>query len=909
MPRLGRFARALRGLLWQPSVEDEVRDELAHHIAMRTRELIAEGLSAADARTEALRRFGDLDRASTLCTEIAEHRETTMRRTEWFTELTTDIRYALRRVRHAPGFSLVAVLTIALGIGANSAIFTVVNGVVLKPLPFAHPEQLLIITSQFPRMGLDHFPVDAAEFIEFRERNQSFQEVGAYVGGAVNNGAEGSPARVPAAFASASLFPALAVTPAAGRTFSQEETLPNASPTAVLSWELWQSAFGGKRSIVGESIDVDEVKTQVIGVMPPDFDVHDQGARIWLPLGLDPAQRQTYRGGHYLVLVGRLKPDVSPARAKTELDAMIAQWPSVDGSAPNATPGQPGYVHTPAPEVHRLRYDDLRKDTVGSIGTALWVLQCAVALVLLIACANVANLLLLRAESRHKELAVRAALGAGRWRLARQFVAESLVLAFAGAAVGLGLAHWGLRALIAANANSIPRAASVVLDGRVLLFTSLLALVTGTVFGFAPMLHLKAGSVGLALREAGSRTTAGTARNRVRRGLVVAEMSLAVMLVVGAGLLIKSFWNLMGVDSGFDRSGLVSFGVALPATPYADNARRVAFFDNLAQRLTAIPGVRAAAAMSGLPPRRPVNANDTNLEGYVPAPGAPPTNVDYYQYVTAGYLQTMGIPVVAGRSFAPSDVESSPPVVMINETLAKTFYKGQDPLGRHVSAGGSKTAFTIIGVVKDVKQGGLDSKTGTELYFAYPQLPRYLGFTPRSMNLVVRSSLASPVLASGIRRTISALDPSLPIVNLRSMDEVFSVSAARQRFLAQLLGIFAGVALALAAIGTYGVIAYAVNERTREIGIRIALGAGRTGVMSMVLAQGLSLAAVGVTVGLAGAAGLTRLVATLLFGVQPLDPATFAAVGGFMLLVALLACVVPARRAMRVDPLVAMRAD
>jgi predicted permease len=607
--------------------------------------------------------------------------------------------------------------------------------------------------------------------------------------------------------------------------------------------------------------------------------------------------------------VGRLKPDVSLARAKAELNGMLAAWATLDGGSPNSVPGQPGFVHTPSPRFHRLRYDDLQKDMVGSIGTALWVLQGAVALVLLIACANVANLLLLRAESRHKELAVRAALGAGRWRLMRQFLAESLVLSIAGAAAGLGLAHWGLRALIAANAGSVPRAASVGLDGRVILFTSVLALATGTLFGLAPMLHLQAGSVGLALREGGSRTTASTARHRVRRGLVIAEMSLAVMLVVSAGLLIRSFWNLMRVDSGFDRTELTSFGVVLPAKPYADSTRRVAFFDDLTRQLAAIPGVRAAAAMSGLPPLRQVNANDTQFEGFVPVPGGPAQNVDYYQYVTPNYLPTMGIPVLAGRSFAPGDVQSSPPVAMINETLARIFYKNQDPLGHRIRPGNSSLWFTIVGIVKDVKQGGLNSKTGTELYLDYAQTPGYLGFAPRNMNVVLRSSLPQAVLANGIRRTMSALDPSLPIVNLRTMDDVFSVSAPRQRFLAQLLGIFAGVALALAAIGTYGVLAYAVSERTREIGIRMALGASGRSVLSMVLAQGLSLAAVGVTVGLVGAAGLTRFASTLLFGVRPGDPVTFAVVAAFMLLVAILASVLPARRAMRVDPLVAMRTD
>jgi predicted permease len=868
---------------------------------MAARDRIARGESPEDARHAAQREFGN--------TALVKETTRGMWAARWGERLLQDLRYAIRSLSRVPGFASVAVLTLALGIGANTAIFSVVNGVILRPLDYPHPDRLVFITSQFPTLGFDQFPIDATEFLEFRERNRSFTNVGAYVTGAVNIGAEGQPERVASALASASLFPTLGVSPRLGRTFTPEETLPNAPPVAVLSSELWRSAFGGQPSIIGKQVDIDAVRTTVVGVMPPGFDVHDQGVRIWLPLTLDPAQRSQYRGGHFLYLVGRLRPDIPLQQARSELETLLTRWPPSVGASPDAKPGQPGFIHTPNTKTHRLRYDDLQTDIVGSIRTALMVLQAAVALVLLIACANMANLLLMRAQSRYKELAVRAALGAGRGRLIRQFLTESLVLSVTGAIVGLALAHWGLRALVAANADSIPRAGSVRLDGTVLLFTLVLALGTGVIFGLAPLLHLSTTSIGHVLRAAESRTTPTTARRRVRAGLVVAEVALAVMLVVGAGLLLRSFWNLLRVDSGFDRSRLTTFSVVLPAQRYADSLRRVAFFDNLTRQLAAIPGVQATAAMTGLPPRRQVNANDTEFEGWAPTPGAPPQNVDYYQWVTPNYLTTMAIPVVAGRSFGPADDASSPPVVLINETLARIFYPHQNPIGRHLKPGGAQLWFTIIGVVKDVKQGGVDSKTGTELYLDYPQSPRYLGFAPRNMNVVLRSSLPTAALAGSIRRVVSTLDPGLPIVGLRSMDDVFADAVSRPRFLALLLAVFAVVALTLAAIGTYGVLAYSVTERRRDFGIRMALGADKNGLLSMVLGQGMRLAGIGLAAGLVGALAVTRVASSLLFGVAPRDPATFAAVAAFMAAVAAVACIVPALRATRVDPMVALRVE
>ena len=824
-------------------------------------------------------------------------------------QLLQDARYAIRTLRRVPGFSAIAIVTLALGIGANTAIFSVINGVVLKPLPYPHPDELVFITSQFPGLGFDQFWVSPPEYLEFRERNRSFQDVGSYVTSAVNIGAGGSPQRVTSAGVSASLIPVLGVKPRLGRTFTQEETLPNASPTAVLSSEVWQSAFGADPNIVDKQVEIDGVKRTIIGVMPAGFDIHDQGVKIWLPLPLDPAERTRSRGSHYLYLVGRLKNGVSLMNARTELAKLLTEWPAANGATPNARPGQPGFVHVPNAMTHKLRYDDLQSDMIGSMRRALWVLQAAVALVLLIACANMANLLLIRAEGRHKELAVRSALGAGKGRLLRQFMSESVLLSLAGGLAGVIVARWGLKSLLAANGGSIPRAAAVGIDPTVLVFTLLIAVGTGLLFGLAPLLQFGQATLGIALRDAGTRTTAGSARHRLRRGLVVGEIALAMMLVVGASLLLRSFWNLMNVDSGFDRQNLTTFGVVLPATTYADSMRRVEFFSSLTSRLAALPGVQSVAAMSGLPPRRQVNANDTDFEGYAPGPNGPAPNVDYYQFVTPDYVQAMGIKVVEGRAFGATDISGAAPVAMVNERLAKLFYPNQSPIGRRIRPSGNDVWFTIVGVLKDVKQGGVDQKTGTELYFSYPQTPLAQGYAPRSMNIIIRSTLAPAALLGGVRQAVSSLDPELPLVSYRSMDGVFSDAVSRPRFLAQLLGVFATVALVLAAIGTYGVIAYTVAERRREIGIRMALGAKAQGVLGMVMRQGMVLAGLGVGIGVVGALSLTRLASTLLFGVRPADPLTFAVVAVFMLVVALLACAIPARRATRVDPLVALRND
>ena len=881
-----------RNLFRRSEVDRELREEIQSYIDLLTAEKIKMGMTPEDAARQARIEAGS---EAYISEEVRDQRrgavvETTIQ----------DLRYGVRLLRRSPGFALLAVLTIGLGIGANSAIFSVINGVVRKPLGYPEPDRLMFITSQFPALNFQRFWVSPPEYFDFKEHTRAFSAVGAYTTGAMNLSAGDQPERVNAAFVTSNMFDVLRVKPQLGQPFTAEQDLPNAEPVALVSHELWQRTFGGDPSVIGRRVEIQGRQRTILGVMPPGFDLHDSRSQLWLPLGLDPANRQN-RGSHFLYLVGRLAPGVTEAQAGSEINSMLKQWRSWVAAG-----------HVPNDTTHRIQMMPLRDDVIGNVKRALWVLQGAVALVLLIACANVANLLLARAESRHKEFAVRTALGASRTRVLRQFMAEGVVLSVLGAVVGLALAYWGLKALLAANPESIPRATEITLDPVVLSVTVVIALGTGLVFGLAPLLHMGAHAVTQAIKEGGVRTTSNATRNRVRRGLVTVEIALAVMLVIGAGLLIRSFNNLTSVDAGFDTSDRVTFGLVLPAAAYPDSQRRVQLFSDLQRKLEEIPGVERAGAMSGLPPFRQVNANDTDFEGYNPTPGSgePAENVDYYQTTMLGYFEAMGIRMVEGRTFNEGDV-AGPPVVVVNEALAKRFYPGRSPIGQRLqpSFGPNAPWATIVGVAKDVKQGGLDQPAGTELYLLNEQLPRLVGFSFTQMNLVLKSSRPLEALAPAIRRAVREVDPALPIIQLRTMDEVIGASVTRQRFLSLLLGIFAAVALTLAAIGTYGILSYMVTERQREIGIRMALGADNSQVMRMIMGQGLTIAAVGIVVGIAGAYALSRLTASLLYGVSPSDPVTFVTVAGVITVVAAVACVVPTRRAMRVDPLEAIRAD
>lgn len=807
--------------------------------------------------------------------------------------LVSDLRYALRSFVTAPGYAAVAIVTLALGIGANTAIFSVINSVVLRPLEYRDPDRLVMFHSQFPTMGFDRFWISAPEYREFREWNRSFAEVAIYNTGLSSLQGNDQPMRVTSGRATAELFDVLGVETRSGRVFEPAEDRPGADNVAVLSHELWRRAFGSDPNLIGKRVEVDGVPHTVLGIMPPRFDIDDNGIELWLPLALDPNDYPS-RGGHNYTMVGRLADGVELAEARAELESLVARWIETSGES-----------HSPNPEWHPMIMVPLHQEVVGEARPALLMLLAVVGLVLLVACANVANLLLAKAESRQKEIAVRSAMGAGRLVLLRQFLVESSFLSLAGGIVGLVLASGAIRILFAVSPDSIPRASEVGVDGRVLVFTLAVSIVTGIVFGLAPLVHLTTRNLGLSLREGGHRATAGSGRQRLRRLLVVSEIAAAVMAVVVSGLLLKSFWKMQQVDPGFDPDGLSTFQIYLPETTYPEPADELRFFRQLAAELTALPGVESASAMSGLPPRRRLNANDMEFEGLERTPDGPPHNVDYWQVVTESYFETMKIPIVSGRGF--EDRDDAAPTVVINETMARVFWPEQDPVGRRIKPSSPDSPwFIIVGVAKDVKQAGLDEDTGTECYFYYPRLAA-TGFAPRSMNVVLRSSLPPETVARTAREVVWARDDSLPVANLRTMHEVLAASLSRPRFVTFLLGVFAALALTLAAVGTYGVMAYSVEERTSEIGVRMALGAGAGRVLNMVLLQGLLLASAGLVVGLVLALALTRYLASFLYGVEATDPATFLTVPLVLLGVSLLACLVPAYRAMRVEPVTALR--
>jgi predicted permease len=648
--------------------------------------------------------------------------------------------------------------------------------------------------------------------------------------------------------------------------------------------------------------------------MPPGFDVMDNRTEIWLPIGVHPQIRRV-RGNHILQVIGRLKDDVTPQAAEAELSTFLDNWSErarVKGHVPTAHPSRA--------EDHTLRLQPLQDAILGEARRAIWVLQAAAGLVLLIACANLASLVLARTEARRREFALRAALGASRGRLIQQTIAEGALVSVVGGAIGLWVAQMGLRSLVLAYPTSLPRASELAIDPSVLLFAFGVSVATGVLFGAAPAVQGRFIDLVNALKE-GTRDGGTPGRHRVRRGLVTAQVALAVMLVIGAGLLVRTVHNLTRVDAGFDRSRMVTFAMTLPRSG-GEASGRAAALQRLLDSLRALPGVHAATAMSDLPFNRLAQRYGTEAENYANADGRPVAIVDYYQHVMSDYFKTMGIPIVAGRGFEAIDMASGDRVVVINETLADRLWSGRDPIGQRVrpnlraSVGTSQNPLhTVIGVSKDVKEAGASQDAGAELYLFVDQPGPPIDGTerpwvitaPTTMNIVLRTDISAAALAQTLQRAVRALNPSVPIVGLREMDAVFDESIGRPRLLAGLLSAFAGLALLLAVLGVYGVLSFMVAERRREIGIRLAIGASRGGIVALVMKQGLAVASIGLVAGLAGALGLNRLFASLLFGVEPTDPGTLAAVTSTMAIVAALACGVPAWRASRLDPNVVLR--
>ncbi|HEX6966672.1 MAG TPA: ABC transporter permease [Gemmatimonadaceae bacterium] len=817
------------------------------------------------------------------------------------TLFTQDLRDALRSLKRSPGVTLMIVLTLGLGLGGATAIFSVVNGVLLRPLPYPEPHAVVRIWNHFE--GTPQAPLSPAEYFDYRDRVHAFAAFGGYATGeqmTLTGGEE--PERVSAAYLTTGVFPALGVPPALGRAFTPDEDWPGAEKVVVLSHRLWVDRFGGSPSVIGTRITLDGEARTVIGVMPTDFrlpeDFAGEPTQVLVPLAYDRTTVPN-RGSHFLRAVARLAPGVTLERAQQEVRTVAAQFVR---DYPDAYPAG---MHFSASVL------SLHQDVLGAVRPALLVLLGAVGLLLLIACANVAGLLLSRADARRREFAVRAALGAGRMRLVRQLLAESLALAILGGALGVLIAYWGTHALVAAQPGDIPRMSGVGLDVRVLGFAFALSLATGLAFGLVPALRAGRSDVQASLREGGRGPTAGAGRQRGQRLLVVAETALTLMLLIGAGLLARSFVNLRNVNPGFRSEHVLTARVTLPDANYPTPAAVTRFYRRLVDRLGELPAVNAAGAVSFLPLATTLGDLNVHIEGRsVPEGDVSPRG--YWLVVTPGYFRALGMRMLEGRAIQATDDERAPGAVVINETMARRYWPGEDAIGKRFTLGGGAGpgVVTVVGVVDDVRHGSLDAAPKPQMYLAHAQFRMWNTHAAvTGMTLVLRTPGNPAQLTAEVRQAVHALDPNLPVSDVRTMARVVSSSIARPRFMTMLLSLFAGVALMLAAVGLYAVMAYAVSRRTHEIGIRMALGAREGEVARMVVSQGLVLALAGIAIGLMGGVALHRLIASQLFDVSATDPMTLAAVSALVAVIACVACYVPARRAARVDPVIALREE
>jgi putative ABC transport system permease protein len=802
-----------------------------------------------------------------------------------------DIRFGARMLAKNPAFTAISVLTLALGIGANTAIFGVIDAALLRPLPYPNADRIVVLYQQDQdRQNDDPAPAD---FLDFRRESSSFAYLAAYRGLPFNLSGNGLPERVEGTVVTSDFFAALGVQALRGRTILPDLDRPGGTSVVVLSYGLWQRRFGGSADIVGRAIDIDGELRIVVGVMPLDF-AYPAGSELWTssrfaapPHPLRPAEDPaTVRGSHYFESFGRLKPGVTLGQAATEVDTITKRLKQQYGN------DEDGFGATVIP---------LREDLVGETRPALLILLGAVALVLLIACVNVANIVLARGASRQKEMALRIALGAGRLRLLRHFLTESTLLALAGGALGILLAIWGLQPLRALVPARMIGGAAIALDSRVLLFTLLASLASGVVFGLIPGLRLGETDVNRALQEGGRGSAGGARARRTRSALVVTEIALAAVLLTGAGLLLRSFSHLLKVPEGFNPEQVLSLQLSLPPARYPKPGDRASFVKNAVERINSLPGIAAASAISRLPLNPGNSSRSVEVEGRTPPPSGD-ISPDYL-VVTPDYFHTLVVPLLSGRTFTDRDDASALPVAIVSEATAHHFWPGEDAVGKHISGacGDEKTWCQVVGVVGDIKQHHLEQASRLAVYVPFAQDP-WAFFA-----IVVRTKLEPASAASAVEGAIHSVDRDEPVYNVRTMRDVEAASLSPQRLQIALIGLFAALALVLACMGIYGVMAYSVAQRTGEMGVRMALGAQTSNVLGLVLAEGLRLAVLGAAIGLAGSFFAARLLSGMLFGVTPSDPLTFAGVAIVLILVALLACYIPARRATRVDPLVALR--
>jgi len=798
-----------------------------------------------------------------------------------------DIRYGIRGLLKRPSFTLIAILTLAIGIGANSAIYSAVYALLLKPLPFPELARVVAIWDKMPSRGVVHNEVAMANYLDWRAQNQSFEQLALYRWWSTNLTGVEPPERIQGFLVTANFLDALGMKPIMGRNFTEEENQPGKDAVAIITHSLWQRRFGADPNIINKTIKLNSITRTVIGVMPERFNF-PKGAEVYAPIALTPELTRS-RGSHSYYVVGRLKPGVSPEGAQADIDTISGR---LEKQYPETNTGLGANVYP------------IVKDTVRLYDTALWVMMGAVGFVLLIACANVANLMLARATGRQKEIALRSALGASRWRIIRQLLTESVIVALVGGIFGVLVAFWGIDALRAANPGDAAKFApgwyQLGINFTVLAFTFGLSLFSGLVFGLAPAWQVSKPNLNDALKEGGRQSSGGS--HRLRSSLVVFEVALSLVLLVGAGLLVRSFLALLKTSPGFNPDNILTMNLVLPVARYKDEPQRGMFYRDLVQRVKELPGVQSAAAVNYLPLGGSNSSDDYLVEG---APEPPPghENDGRYRVCTADYFQTMGIPILKGRVFTEQDKAGAPLVVIVNETLARKHWPGGDAIGKRIRFYGPLDKapwMEIVGVVRDVKHE-LTLDVTPEYYLPHAQ------DSWNSMVLVARTSVEPSSLANQVRQQVWTIDKDQPVFDVRTMQEVRSVSVALYTFSSATLGIFAGIALLLASVGIYGVMAFAVTQRTHEIGIRMALGARAGDVLKLVVKNGMMLALTGVGIGLAGAWALTRFMEKLLVGVRPTDLLTFTIVSFCLLAAALLAAYLPARRATKVDPLVALR--
>jgi putative ABC transport system permease protein len=864
----------IRGLFGNRRADQDLHDEIETHLRLLADRYVRQGMTEEEVAWAARRQFGNV----TLLKEV--NRE--MRGIRFIETLFQDLRYSIRMLRRNPGFTFVAALTLALGIGANTAIFSVVNAVLLRPLPYHDPDRL--VTASPYRRATDGYTILSPNFLNWRAQSQSFEQMAAYTTATSDLTGGGEPERLTAGLVSAELFSTLGVPPALGRGFTATEDQLNGPPVVILSHRLWQRHFGGDPQLIGRAITLDGQSRRVIGVMPSGFQFPAE-LDLWLPLNLD-----TSGSSKRMVIVnvvGRLKPGVTMEAARTDLTTILRR-------EPRPSPNDNSDV--------QVRVIQLHERLVGDVQRALLALFGAVAFVLLIACANVANLLLARTSARQKEMAIRAAVGAGRLRLVRQLLAESLLLSLVGGGAGLFLATWSVKLLVRINPDGVARLQESSVDGRVLGFTCVVAVVTGLLAGVFPALQASKTDVNETLKVQSTIRPNGRGARHTLPSLMIAEIALALVLSIGAGLMIKSFMRLLAVPKGFNPEGVLTLVLSPSRAQYPSGSPQLrAYYEEALARVRAIPGVQSGSLTSFLPlAGRTYRKMGFEIEGRGPIEGSFEVNC-----ISPGYFGTMGLEMRSGRPITDQDGPGAPQVTVINETFARNFFPGENPIGRRLLFG--PTPKTIVGVAVDTRQNGLDQEVEPEIYTSYLQDgSSYMRLVVRAASgQNSRAGLAS--LAVAIRNQIRALEPNEPINQVITMDRRLSDSVAQRRYQTQLFGVFAAVALVIATVGVYGVISYGVGQRTHEIGIRMALGAQSGDVLRMVIGQGMRLTMIGAALGVAAALGLTRALESLLFDISVTDPVTFVSITLLLVIVALVASYIPARRATKVDPLQALR--